>query len=379
MEFLNSSKIENPRNPRNSGDPKKPANKPRKQPEQEHGRHGRGTTQGETPATQPHNRPTASNGNQQSASTATTGAKARAEHDDTKTKQTAPTPRRHPTEATPTQARHRTHANPPTHSPRHQRQTPATTGPAPSLENTKVFSRASRISSLMALSRRLNASLEPFALFSCFRSSSEQGCLLVVLTTSEPCVLFSSCATLSGRLALFSSLRRSLGLWLDVEPVDPPSLCRASLAGHCGLSGALRTFLVPLSLGYDCSDGCLVLLLPESRHTGKYRGLPAIIRHAKVHLTDIEGRTTPVTTRTNCPYPPVPVCVRFTSASRVSGGGARVSFHACRLRVSAGYCAFAPAVLAKVVVICGAWLLLSVEVPFLDVSAWQPPASSDIV
>ena len=77
MEFLNSSKIENPRHPKNFGDPKKPANKPRKQPEQEHGRHGRSTIQGETPSTQPHNRPTASNGNQQGARAATTGAKAR--------------------------------------------------------------------------------------------------------------------------------------------------------------------------------------------------------------------------------------------------------------------------------------------------------------
>ena len=164
MEFLNSSKTENPRNPRNSGDPKKPANKPRKQPEQEHGRHGRGTTQGETPATQPHKRPTASNGSQQSASTATTGARA---GQNTTTQKQSKQHRRH------ADTRQRQHAETlykPAFRARFSRP------PCPSLENTKkIFSNASRISSLMALSRRLNASLESFALFSRFRSSSEQG------------------------------------------------------------------------------------------------------------------------------------------------------------------------------------------------------------
>ena len=113
------------RNPKNSG-----ARKPRKQAQKttraRAGRHGRGTTKGETPATQPHDRPTASNGNQQRARAGTTGAKAR---QNTTTQKQSKQHQRHAD--TRHKTRHRTHANPPTHSPRHQRQTPATTAPHP--------------------------------------------------------------------------------------------------------------------------------------------------------------------------------------------------------------------------------------------------------
>ena len=110
------------------------------------GRHGRGTTQGETPATQPHNRPTASNGNQQCARAATTGTKAR---QNTTTQKQSKQHRRH------TDTRHSQHPRKPgtAHTPTRQRTAHATSAKRPqqpvphprSRTRKKNFNRASGV------------------------------------------------------------------------------------------------------------------------------------------------------------------------------------------------------------------------------------------
>ena len=105
-------------------------------------------------------------------------------------------------------------------------------------------------------------------------------------------------------------------------------------------------------------------LLPEGRYTRKYREIPGIIRHAKVHSPDVAGRTTPLLTRTNRPVP------------------VERSFQRCFTRQwkkCLWCCAFAPALLADVIVLAGVRLLLAAVVPLLDVSSWQPPAPSHVV
>ena len=145
-----------------------PTNKPRKEPEQEQRqtrqRHNTGRDTSNATTQQ-------ANGKQRKPATRKSSHdrhKSTAENDDTETQQTAPTPYRHPTQPTPTQTRHRTHANPPTHAPRHQRQTPATTGPAPSLENTKKIQQSVWCYTTISHRARDMPSKDELALFGCF-------------------------------------------------------------------------------------------------------------------------------------------------------------------------------------------------------------------
>ena len=110
MEFLNSSKIENPRKPKNSGARKHHKQGPENHRSKRNSRYSKGATRSRTPATQPHEKPTATHRTRQAQEQqpqATQAQQNAATH--RKKKQTTPTPRT----STARHARHNAHARPP--------------------------------------------------------------------------------------------------------------------------------------------------------------------------------------------------------------------------------------------------------------------------